>query len=503
MAEDWWTVLETDLFDVFTDERQAGKQRLTGAVLAALLVASSRGPMWALADIRKLLVEVGYEHPAGNEDLSDVLDALKHHGYVTPSVDHSAAVESLSDGRRRREVWALTRQGRVVVAGLRDITRRLNRTLRLPPRLLDAIEQTLQTLLHHYHHDVEMLDPTLDQVRSHLEQLQEAGGDFYSAVGALAHNDVTDDTVFATSRAHILRALQHFARRTEQSLTQVKAAFDALTGIGRHNLLQRAVSGAGILDPAEQQAWTNDREQDLADLEAWFVPGGSIERLVHAAADAIHALLGAIDRRFYASARGSDVGEDFRQLARMLHAQPTEAATQKVFAAAFGVWPARHAVESLEEDLAPRHDAAAATSHPVNVVLRPHDRGARSAGAPRKVADLAAQRQAAEAAEAAEIARIQRIAAALATPGPVPLTHFTGLDADHTEVLIGLFEEALNDFDDQTGTGTAAVLGAELTLRIAHPHHVVSVAFQEGTLTVHDFLVHIQTTAEPRSEDAA
>ncbi|MGW3009546.1 DUF2397 family protein [Streptomyces sp. NPDC001219] len=497
MAEDWWSFLETDMFDVFTDGRQAGRQRLTVAVLAALLVASSRGPMWALSEIRKLLAEVGYENAVGNEDLIEVLEALKAHGYATPCVDHTAAVESLSDGRRRREAWALTRRGRVVVAGVRDIARRLNRTLRLPPRLLDAIEQTLQTLLQHYHEDAEMLDPTLDQVRAHLEQLQEAGGDFYSAVGALAQGDVTDDVVFTTSRRHILLALQHFARRTEQALDQVRAAFGALAEVGSGNVVRRAIAGAGILDPAEQQTWTADRERDLADLEAWFVPHGSIESLVDAAADAIHALLGAIDRRFYASARGSDVSEDFRQIARMLHAQPTETGTQKVFAAAFGIWPARHPVEAVEESLAPHRTASGAGGHPVRLVLRPHDRGTRSTGAPRKVADLTERRREAEAANDADIARTETIARALVTPGAVPLTHFAGLDTVHVEVLVDLIEEALDSFDDAAGTGRAATMGAELTLWVGTPGRPVSVVLQEGKLTVPDLLICIRC-AKPR-----
>ncbi|MFE2722837.1 DUF2397 family protein [Kitasatospora sp. NPDC059327] len=486
----WWRMLDTDLFGVFADKDDE-RRELSAAVLGALLLASSRGPMWTLSDIRGLLFEVGYVDPVGNEALSDVVERLTDTGYVTRFRNYSAPVGSYADGGRRREAWSLTREGRVMVAAVREAVGRLDRTLQLPPRLLDAVEQTLRGLLLHFREDAGMLAPALAQVNAHLEQLQEAGGDFYSAVGTLAQHDVSNDAVFATSREHILLALRQFARRTEQSLGRVRSAFDELNAVGVASVVRRALPGAGILEPEAQDSWAAARERELGDLQAWFTPRGSIERLVDAAADAIHALLGAIDRRYYATTRGSDVGADFRQIARMLHAQPTTAATYEVFAAAFGMWPARHALAPDEEDIAVHNTASAGACHEVKVVLRSTERGAKSTGRPRKIPDLGLERRQGEAQNDAELDRLEAIARDLATPGPVPLSFFKGLAADHTAVLIGLLEEALNGFDDSAGCGSTYTVGAALTLWPGDPEQTVTVEFADGTLTAPDVLIEV------------
>ncbi|BFV56375.1 hypothetical protein KCMC57_up14790 [Kitasatospora sp. CMC57] len=486
----WWRMLDTDLFGVFADKDDE-RRELSAAVLGALLLASSRGPMWTLSDIRGLLSEVGYGDPVGNEALSDVVERLTDTGYVTRFRNYSAPVGSYADGGRRREAWSLTREGRVMVAAVREAVGRLDRTLQLPPRLLDAVEQTLRGLLLHYREDAGMLAPALGHVNAHLEQLQEAGGDFYSAVGTLAQHDVSNDAVFATSREHILLALRQFARRTEQSLGRVRSAFDELNAVGVASVVKRAVPGAGILEPEAQDSWSADRERELGDLQAWFTPRGSIERLVDAAADAIHALLGAIDRRYYATTRGSDVGADFRQIARMLHAQPTAAAAYEVFAAAFGMWPARHALAPTEEDIAVHDTAQGGACHEVKVVLRSTERGAKSTGRPRKIPDLGLERRHGEEQNDAELNRLEAIARDLATPGPVPLSFFKGLAADHTAVLVGLLEEALNGFDDSAGYGSTYTVGAALTLWPGDPEQMVTVEFEDGTLTAPDVLVEV------------
>ncbi|MFF6804585.1 DUF2397 family protein [Streptomyces sp. NPDC012616] len=501
MENNWWRALQPDLFEVFADTDNE-RRLLSAAVLDVLLQASSRGPMWNLSDIRELLAEAGYQEPASHEDLMDVLDRLKSCGYVAPLLDPKTPVTSLRDGTRRREAWALTRQGRVLVASVRDAVRRLSRSLHLPPRLLDAVAQTLQDLLDQYRNDADMLAPTWGRVRTHLEQLQEAGGDFYSAVASLSRGNVADDAAFSDSRRHILVALQHFARRTDQSLTRVRKAFQELAEAGEGAVARKALHGAGILEPAQGETWVSDRQRELADLQAWFAPEGSIEHLVGAATDAVHALLGAIDRRYYATVRGSDVAADFHQLARMLHAQPSEASAYRIFAAACGIWPARHPVTAAAEDITPHVPSHAGSRLLLCVRLRAHQGGRRAAGAPSKVCDVSADRHQAQADQSREMARSAAIVQALITPHPVGLSHFSGLDRDHMTVLVDLLEEALGDIDERTGQGSAVTLGAELTLRFSPTNPLVRLVFEEGDLVTPDLIIHIRSTLSEQKKAA-
>lgn len=486
----WWQSLEADLFEVFAD-RDDRRRTLSAAVLAALLAASARGPMWTLSEIQSLLREVGYAEPVSNEVLAERIARLIEAGCVTAYPNHAEPVTSYSDGARRREAWSLTREGRVVVAAVRDAQSRLERTLQLPARLLDSVEQTLRALVGHYHADAEMLAPVMVRVRTHLEQLQEASGDFYSAVGALAREDVSDDRTFSSSCQHILVALQHFARRTEQALGRVRSAFEDVRTVGVEEVARRALTGAGVLEVAAQDAWVVEHVRDLADLEAWFVPGGSVELLVNAAADAVQALLGAIDRRFYAATRGSDVGADFRQIARMVHAQPEDRDAYRVFAAAFGVWPSRHPLTPDEEDVMPLHSSASGSALPVRAVLRRSQRGAGSVGRPRVLPDLSKARQAAASRNEKELDQLAAITLALVTPGRVPLSYFDGLDPDRTQVLVALLDEALGSFSCVSGCGSAESLGVRLTVTPGERGGWMPVRLEGGTLTTVDLMVEV------------
>jgi uncharacterized protein (TIGR02677 family) len=487
----WWTALDTKLFEVFADGNQE-RRDLSAALLGALLVGSARGPMWTLPDIRSLLGEVGFENPVSNEELLAALEALIDARHVVRHLDSAAPVGSYVDGVRRREAWSLTRQGRVLVAAVRDAVMRLDRSLQLPARLLDAVEQTLRALVSHHEHDAGMLAPTLGQVRTHLEQLQEAGGDFYSAVGALGQRDVSDDAVFATSRQHILLALQQFARRTDQSLGRVRGALAELNAIGVVAVLARAVPGAGVLDTGAQEVWSAEQARNLADLEAWFAPRGAVERLVEAAGDAIHALLGAIDRRFYAATRGSDVGADFRQFAHLLSAQPTDPDAYQVFAAVFGVWPSQHPLAPAAEDLAVHELTANGAPHEVRVVLKPSERASTGRGRPRKIPDLAGERLEAQEAQHAELVRLEEIARALVTPGRVPLEYFSDADGDRGAVLVDLLEEALGAFEEAEGCGRASMMGAELTLWPGVSGRPADLRLGNGALVLPDLLVQVR-----------
>ncbi|MFJ8676374.1 DUF2397 family protein [Streptomyces sp. NPDC093589] len=490
MAEDWWKRLDPDLWEPLT-QRAPAVRELRAATLGALLLASTRMPMSTLVDVRTLLAEVGYHDAVSNEDLDDALKALIDTGHVEPFEDYTAVVSSYTDAKRRREAWALTKQARIMVTAVRDVIDNLDRSLQLPPRLLDAVEDTIRRTLDHFHRDADLLATDLAQVKAHVEQLQEASGDFYGAVASLVQHDVTDDTVFTTSRERILLALRHFANQTQRALERVRAAITELKAVGASSIVERALPGAGVLDEQAQQSWLSEKRQQLDGLEAWFAPQGSIERLIDASAGAIQTLLGAIERRFYANARGSDMGADFRQLARMIHTQPSENAAYQVFAAGFGIWTARHPRRPEFEDISPGLTAAEGTPHSAEAVLRTTERGARSAGRPQKIPDLAETRAKAELASKVELERRSALAQDLITPGRVPLSHFAGLDADHTAVFVSLLEEALGAFTRTAGRGTADTVGARMLVWVGEFGRMITVELEEGRLTAPDLRVEV------------
>jgi uncharacterized protein (TIGR02677 family) len=303
--------------------------------------------------------------------------------------------------------------------------------------------------------------------------------------------DITDDQVFTGSRERILQVLRQFANQTQRSLARVQSALSELRDRGYGHVAERALPGAGVVGAGEEQAWVDDVRQQLEGLDAWFTPGGSIERLIDASIGAINTLLGAIERRFYAMSRGSDLGADFRQLARMLHAQTSERDAQQVFAAAFGLWPARHPRQPDTESISALMPTAEGSQSTLRATLRRTDTGAYSTGRPAKIPDVRAERESSEGEMIADLERMSRILADLATGRTVSLTHFAGLDAEHTEVLVSLLEEALDAFDPTVGFGTAERLECRMRLWPAQPGRVITVPVAGGELTAPDFQVEV------------
>ncbi|GAB3939258.1 hypothetical protein GCM10027614_21090 [Micromonospora vulcania] len=258
------------------------------------------------------------------------------------------------------------------------------RALQLPSRLLDSVERTVRDLIEHLSSDAGLLPTDLDDVRTRLDEMQRVTADFYAALAQMVQSDVTDDLLFGENRDRVIEALRQFPREYGRALRRVEAALTELESAGHRPLVETAAMHAGLLDARDQQDWIDERVRRLSDLAAWFAPLGSVQRLISSAAGAVHTLLVAIDRRYTALRRGSDLAADFRELAYSLFAQPDDESARRVYAAAFGQWPAVHAVVgTAEEDVAHATLAAGGTSrHQVDVILREHERVGRSSGRP-------------------------------------------------------------------------------------------------------------------------
>lgn len=493
----WWQEVVPSDWTAFALPEDLVRERYT-ALLAALEELSTRGPMSTPEEIAAQVRAVGYHDPLTDLDLRNALDQLAKWGFAEPFRDYAAPVRDYQGMIVRQESWALTRKGRGIVAAVRMAVVDARRALQLPSRLLDSVERTVRDMLDHFENDHGLLPANMDDVRTRIDELQRVTADFYAALAQMVQSDVTNDDLFGDNRDRVIEALRQFPREYGRALRRVEAALADLRAVGHRHIVEAAVPHAGLIDTKDQQYWLDERVRRLSDLEAWFQPGGTVQRLISSATGAVYTLLVAIDRRYTARRRGSDLGVDFRTLAYSLHSQANDADARRVYAAAFGDWPAWHVVVGpSEEDVAHGTLAAAGVSrHQVEVTLREHERQGPTSGRPRKVPDTSADRAAALAEAKAEAERRRRFAALLATKGEVGLEHFRGLELEAAAILLQAIEVALGQMDPDTGCGQGQADGASVLVRVrpGDPDRIVSVALAEGVLTGPDLRIQVTPT---------
>jgi len=483
----WWQQVVASDWTAFALSEDLVRERYS-ALLAALEELSTRGPRSTLGEITERLRAVGFHDPMPEAELRALLDQLAKWGFAEPFRDFAAPVRNYHGVISRQEAWALTRRGRTIVAAVRTAVASADRALQLPSRLLDSVEQTLRTLLAHAKDATAhgLLDADLSNVRTRITELQRVTADFYDALGQLVQSDVTKDDVFDGNRDRVVEALRQFAREYDRALIRVDAALADLRQLGHQHVVQCAVMHAGLLEPAAQQHWVTDQVALLSALEAWFVPKGSVHRLIESAYGAVNTLLNAVDRRYNARLRGSDLSVDFRVLAQSLQRQIDDDAAQQVYAAAFGDWPGWHVVAGPAQENVEHSTTAAAgpVQFTVELTLREHERHGPQGGRPRKVADVTAERQQALAEAQAQAEHRQRCAETLLTPGEVGLEHFAGLDAETAAVLFDALQLALDMIEPTTGIGQveADEAGMLISVRVVDRHEQVVVQLEEGEL---------------------
>ena len=501
----WWRDVAPSDWAAFATTEDIHRERYS-ALLAALEVLSTRGPRSTFAEITERLRAIGFHDPITDADLRQLLDGLARWGLAEPFRDFAAPVRNYRGVLERQEAWALTRRGRAVVAAVRSAVTSADRALQLPARLLDSVEQTLRTLLKNVRDPAAhgLLDADLSNVGTRIAELQRVTADFYEALGQLVQSDVTKDEVFDGSRDRVVEALRQFAREYDRGLVRVEAALNDLRSTGHQHVVECAVAHAGLLEPHAQQRWVTDRVSLLSALEAWFAPAGSVPRLIESAYGAVNTLLNAVDRRYSARLRGSDLALDFRTIAQSLHQQVDDEGAQRVYAAAFGDWPAWHVVAGqVQEDVDHATTAAAGiVPFAVELTLREHERHGPAGGRPRKVADATAHRARALAHAETQARHRERCAAALVTPGEVGLDHFEGLDGETAAVLFDAIQLALDMIDPTTGIGQfeAYDAGVLVAVRVIDRHRRVMVALEEGDLTglhIRVTVVSVGTTVPP------
>lgn len=509
MEAAWWKAVRPGLWGpAATADAESRERKL--AVLSALAQAGTRMPMVGLDQLRVLL-GAEWRETVSNEELRSVLESLHRDGHVTPFRDWDRTASSYTDARRRKESWSLSHDGRVEVQKLREATADLERPLQMPPGLLTTLRSAVDQVLSALEDSdasgsaevAQQVEGGLSAIAGHLKQLQSAAGDFYEALATLDEQDVTRNELFRLSRQRIITVLDEFKRRTDSALGPARESARRLRALGYTHIAERAVDAAGLFSAEKKPLWIAAKVAELETLDGWLEDGGVVDQMIGNAMEAIRTLLGAIERRFHAHARGSDLATDFHRLAVMVHRQYTDEQAHQVFAAALGMWPARHPRR-------PSHDRAPTSAWPGSVTasttLRQYEGGGARRSVPRRIPDTTAAKQQALLAEAAELARLERVCRDLLTERPVTLAHFSGLSVEHRDVLIPLIEDAMDAFDPVDGFGRSVNALCELRWWPIAPASPVTVQFAEGTLLAFDVRIQITSTyltGSAHTEEAA
>ncbi|MFC8903592.1 TIGR02677 family protein [Micromonospora sp. NPDC057140] len=212
-----------------------------------------------------------------------------------------------------------------------------------------------------------------------------------------------------------------------------------------------------------------------AGLRDWFVSAEtsrpSQARLLRTAAiGAIRQLLGAVAAINERRTGRSDRSADFRRLALWFAETPDDPAAHRLWHTAFGLSAARHLSVTAET-------LAAVREQPVPAVT-PWARGPRleisprlrrtgsyeRRGSPNRVIDRSEQRRALAERVRREAEQTASARAALATPGPIPLSALTALDPVEFRLFLQLLGDALagcgpdwSEVSTTTSDGTMAV----------------------------------------------
>lgn len=493
VPEDLFRFTTTDLRDLHT------------ALLCAFEEAAVLQPALRLDDVRAALAGVGWDDPVDDDRLRQALASLAGWQLLDVTQDHSAHYSTPEEFERRNLQWSLTERGQAAIAGVLEAIDHLRRAVGLQPAVLDAIAEgltDLHTLVTAPAPDDARIATTVAAVEGHLESLVASVRQFNSHLQRLLREDAATDEVFLDVKQRTVTYLKEYVEGVERPARRVAAAITRLQDVGVSVLHDHALRGANLAplagdDPSPH--WLADRARRWEALVAWFAPtdgsAAKITTLRDSARTAILNLLRVLDRRWSARRRSASVASDFRVLAGWFACAADEGEAHRLYNAAFGLWPSRHAHLAAEDAEEVATTTSWSVAPPVVVPAALRTSGSlQTRGRTRPVGDARALRARRQREQAEELARHDALRAALVTTVPVPLSRFAALDADEFRELLLLMADALGVAPAVDGTRRALSADGQVEI-VLHPPAPMAqparVRTAAGVLTGPDFGVSI------------
>ncbi|MFI6738412.1 TIGR02677 family protein [Nonomuraea sp. NPDC050451] len=469
--------------------------------------------------VRERLRAVGWYAPVGEQELTATLKQLAGWGLLDVIFNHAGSFATAEEYERKNLQYSLTKRGEAAFAGVQHAMAMLTSVGALQTAVLDAIADRLAEL------ESLLRDPdpgrnrrifaSLQELEGHLDGLRDNTRRFNGELQRLLRVEGTDLTTFHEVKGATVAYLQEFVTNLEQRGDTVAAALRAVAGHGVAVLHARALDGADLPKvPGTDHAtpWLAARAARWEGLCLWFAPEDGpdngpdngpddwrvprIRRLHDVARRAIVSLLQVLDRITDSRRRSSSAAADFRTLARWFAGAPSEDDAHRLWDAAFGLGPARHAhLGHADAELIPA-GVPWREAEPVEVsaLLRSRGRTERM-GRTGKVRDVLALRAERRERAGKERAELEAAWSALVTTGATRLSQLGELDPDTFGRLLDLLGRALAEPPDSTGFRRAVTSDGrvEIVLRAPEDGAVAVLRTSEGWFRGPDYLIDVRT----------
>jgi uncharacterized protein (TIGR02677 family) len=271
---------------------------------------------------------------------------------------------------------------------------------------------------------------------------------------------------------------------------------------------KRALLGADLPQLAGSDpgpVWLQHRRARWEGLRAWFQPADEapprVEQLHLVARRAIITLLQVLDRITESRNRTTSAAADFRELARWFTLVPGQDDLNRLWSAAFGLSPARHAHLSHPDPDLVSSSASWREAPPVEIspLLRSAGRGERFSRTGR-VRDVAAVRAARAQRALAERSELEAAWDLLGTSGIVRLSSFGDLDHALFERLLELLGRALASSPDRSGARRGSTADGRIDIILTPPADgsLAQLTTSRGLFRGPDYSVEIRTHGAAR-----
>ena len=499
-----WRAVDPDLFRFTTTDLHP----LHVAVMAAFEQAAVLAPALNVDQVRAALAAAGWDEPTDDDALQRALAALTGWRLLEATQDHAARYSTPEEFERKNLQWSLTAKGEAAITGVLHAAEALRQAVGLQTAVLDAIGDGLGELGDLLAGPRTVADDArvhlqLVQIERHHVALVTSVRQFNGHLQRLLREEGANDDVFSDVKRRTVAYLEEYVEGVERPQRRLAAAIERVESYGMAVVFDRALVGANLAPVAGHDptaGWLDDRARRWAALRAWFAPDPAsaspplVAGLLDVARTAIVELLRVLERRWDGRRRSASIAHDFRALARWFAAAPGEDEAHRLFAAAFGVWPARHAhLRSLDgEERAP--GASWTDRQPVEVAPALRTSGSLAVrGLPRPVADPALVRAARQRDQAHALAAHERLRESLATDGTVRLSQFGSLPGASFCELLELLATGLSAPVGEDGARRALSADGQVEVVLIDPGdaRIASLPTDDGVLRGPDLLVSI------------